>query len=730
MGPTSRVRRKFKPPRRTEGANLATLKDSTNTRTRKKRLGSLRRKTSVLLGAGNETEPKARGSMKTSVPNRISSVATVSSISPDTKDNHISLPVRHPNPWKRKRCRSAQNLNLIHRTPRPLSEDPTKLHFFAPEPNRGSKAIKNQACRCRRVEIPMQFRNINQYKETLSSAVYEDLQLSVLYEVSSRVSKVSFQRIIRNDRSRLKEDKLRNSKKISYYDRVVFQPPHFTWKKRRPQVTKLSLRVGDGDEPLVPQQPRLKILSNREGSRHYSKGDLWIICSDEHFSRRFSKHFYFLYSTYHGPSSEGIVMLEPLSPKKLPILYDKITMHAIRIPDTSTYIDMLESLDALDSSKCPVVKDMLGIVKTVPASRQLHRRQVGYLPKLAIPPGEVEREIESLCATKGLNADQKEVLVTCGGWLYQDERNPTRYVHLVHGPFGSGKSTTLVQSVLMLCRLLENYDIEKQIRILVCGMTNTAVDRILCGLLKEGFTDIARIGSTKKIAKPILEHQYPYAAEESPDSIERTLEDLRELRNESQGLDREYIQRAIDKIKSKKLTYARFRSKRVVGATCKSSMFPSLHNEKFSIVLLDECSQIVEPMVPVTIRHNCEALLACGDPNQLPPVVGDTCQIHKHANQSKLTYKDSLFSRLGKLFHTTFLRTQYRCHPQISGLANHLFYDGKLLDGITEKDRAPILNNLPPVLVYRSPNACQKYGASWRNFGDASDILKIIVSRK
>ena len=73
-------------------------------------------------------------------------------------------------------------------------------------------------------------------------------------------------------------------------------------------------------------------------------------------------------------------------------------------------------------------------------------------------------------------------------------------VVLVHGAFGCGKSYLLVSIIRFIATLLDQIE-ESDTKILVCALTNVAVDRILLTLREQGFTDFARVGSLKKIDK-------------------------------------------------------------------------------------------------------------------------------------------------------------------------------------------------------------------------------------
>lgn len=83
-----------------------------------------------------------------------------------------------------------------------------------------------------------------------------------------------------------------------------------------------------------------------------------------------------------------------------------------------------------------------------------------------------------------------------------------------------------------------------------------------------------------------------------------------------------------------------------------------------------------------------------------------------------MTIETTLFSRLATLgCECTLLRTQYRCHPDISSIANTLFYNGNLRDGISAADRTAVLPDMPPVAVFDVPHGFEECSASgsWYN---------------
>ena len=99
-------------------------------------------------------------------------------------------------------------------------------------------------------------------------------------------------------------------------------------------------------------------------------------------------------------------------------------------------------------------------------------------------------------------------------------------VVLVHGAFGCGKSYLLVSIIRFISTLLDQ-EKETDTKILVCALTNVAVDRILLTLKDQGFKDFARVGSLKKIDKQLL----PYTHTSSSNKKKADKDALKELKN-------------------------------------------------------------------------------------------------------------------------------------------------------------------------------------------------------
>lgn len=143
------------------------------------------------------------------------------------------------------------------------------------------------------------------------------------------------------------------------------------------------------------------------------------------------------------------------------------------------------------------------------------------------------------------------VLQSCVRWFDDTHAQLKDEVVLVHGVYGSGKSHLLVVLIVFLCTMLKEARNE-DIRILISAATNTAVDRILLGLLELDFTEFIRVGSLKRIAKPVLPFTlHRYRGDSKADNERSDKLALKELQDmlQSSGLsskERSYVKQAID----------------------------------------------------------------------------------------------------------------------------------------------------------------------------------------
>jgi len=106
-------------------------------------------------------------------------------------------------------------------------------------------------------------------------------------------------------------------------------------------------------------------------------------------------------------------------------------------------------------------------------------------------------------------------------------------VILVHGAFGCGKSYLLVAIIRFISTLLDQIG-NTDIKILVCALTNIAVDRILMMLKNSQFEDFARVGSLKKINKSLLSYTH-HSSSNKKQADKDALRDLEAMKEELRG---------------------------------------------------------------------------------------------------------------------------------------------------------------------------------------------------
>jgi len=237
-------------------------------------------------------------------------------------------------------------------------------------------------------------------------------------------------------------------------------------------------------------------------------------------------------------------------------------------------------------------------------------------------------------------------------------------------------------------------------RVVVVGYTNMSVDNVLTGLLEDGFTNFARVGSLRSIDKTLL----PYTVSGGRTGKEADADTLKELnamlRENLPTAEREAVELTIAELRAdtgkRSTRAAKLKEIDVIGVTCLSANSAALDticgDQRPSIVLMDECSQMLEPMSLVALaRFRAARLVAVGDPKQLPPTLrGSSSGAEERA--AKLGLGKTLFTRMASAVPLILLRTQYRCHPHIADIVNGLFYGGELRT-------APALESRPPIVA-------------------------------
>jgi superfamily I DNA and/or RNA helicase len=253
-------------------------------------------------------------------------------------------------------------------------------------------------------------------------------------------------------------------------------------------------------------------------------------------------------------------------------------------------------------------------------------------------------------------------------------------VALVHGPPGTGKTTTLVAAVKELCKSEE--------RILVCAPSNAAVDHLSRKLQQAGLI-VLRIGHSARIGEDInaisLEEKVRNSREYS--EVKDLKRKAQEFRNEAGKFKRTFG--ASERARRKEL-YLESRAlikdaqhieeyiiqkciseAQAITCTLVGSSAQELRDINFETVFIDEAGQALEPMCWIPILKAKRVVMA-GDPYQLPPVVKNTAAA-KGGLESTLMEKC-----LDRTKAAVMLNVQYRMNEAIMGFSNEWFYRGHL----------------------------------------------------
>ncbi|KND01510.1 hypothetical protein, variant [Spizellomyces punctatus DAOM BR117] len=545
--------------------------------------------------------------------------------------------------------------------------------------------------------IPTRFASPKLYREHFIRAVSEHLQV----ELSTIAVKFH---LAMNERATFgdTEDYLR-SKGVAFYANCSF-----IWSRKTSHMHQPSQHLGDSIF--------LKV-NKREHHTAYSKDVIWIISDSCDFNEAFLAR-----SLFFGVSKSDTVELCPLDAydvrKTRDILGASGTakpVWAIRGAQASGELQMIDALrEHLEKTPLlPWLLDVGSAQKKCPSSRSL--KSAASTPLIKQDCLDIYQDtLEALSKEFGLNSDQTRVLQSFADSISTPDHQP---ITLVHGVFGSGKSFLISVLIIFLHRILElDLIVSKDtFKVTIASMTNVAVDRILLGLLNLGFTEFVRVGSLKKIAKLLL----PFTAQSKQ---EDDAKELRELLDESlTESDRRAVRATIAKFKQNE-NQALLAKSFVVGVTCSATNFEIFDDFKSTILILDECSQMTEPLSLLPLARFCtrKALLV-GDPLQLPPTISSNCG-HKEGLDR------TLFERLAAAgLKPILLRTQYRCHPIIGSVADSLFYRGQLIHGTSADDCKTLVSGLPTLCFVDVENGCEirQRGGSFVNAEEADFVVKL-----
>jgi ATP-dependent RNA/DNA helicase IGHMBP2 len=253
-------------------------------------------------------------------------------------------------------------------------------------------------------------------------------------------------------------------------------------------------------------------------------------------------------------------------------------------------------------------------------------------------------------------------------------------IAIIHGPPGTGKTTTVVQAIKLLA--------EKEMNILVTAPSNTAVDLLTERIASEGLR-VVRIGNISRVDENLIMHTIDAQLAAHPESknIKKVKIQAAELRRSAKKFKRKFgheernnrkqllkeakelnswanhlEERLIDQILS---------SANVITSTLVGASSNILQKIKFKTVVIDEAAQALEPASWIPITRASKVILA-GDPLQLPPTI-------KSFKAKSLGLGKTLIEKgIERLSNISLLKLQYRMNETIMGFSNQQFYNNVL----------------------------------------------------
>ena len=243
-------------------------------------------------------------------------------------------------------------------------------------------------------------------------------------------------------------------------------------------------------------------------------------------------------------------------------------------------------------------------------------------------------------------------------------------VRVLHGPPGTGKTTTLVEAI--------NETLMRETQVLVCAQSNTAVDWISEKLVDCGIP-VLRIGNPTRVNDKMLSFTYEHRFADHPDypklwQVRRDMREMRRRRREKA----EHFHQKLDRLKELavelevRITGDIFGQVRVIASTLVGAGNKLLDGKRFGTVFIDEAAQALEAACWIPIRRASRVILA-GDHCQLPPTV-------KSLQALKGGLGKTLMERIveNKPECVSLLEVQYRMNDEIMQFSSDFFYQGRM----------------------------------------------------
>ena len=337
---------------------------------------------------------------------------------------------------------------------------------------------------------------------------------------------------------------------------------------------------------------------------------------------------------------------------------------AVVLPSTSALkeIDGVARLGvdlAFDETSFAAMRDALDDVASAKGSRLAELRDVlcGF-----VAPG--FRELQPM-TFPWLNASQQRAV---------NKTLCCRDVMVVHGPPGTGKTTTLVEAVYETLR--------REPQVMVCAQSNAAVD-LICGKLIDRGVPVLRVGNPARVDDKVLSATYERQFEAHPDypelwGVRKAIREVSAGRRRMSRADASALSNRLHNLRRRavelevKIQVEIFESARVVASTLVGSNNAVLNGRRFTTLYIDEAGQALETACWIAIRK-ADRVIFAGDHCQLPPTV-------KSVEAERAGLSRSLMESVVDKCRSAveLLTVQYRMNEAIMRFSSDWFYGGRL----------------------------------------------------